>query len=65
MEIKLVLAMLLQRYRLSFLPGTTVDWQVKITLAPKGALPMQVATQDRQFSKTPVRGTIHEIVDLE
>ena len=64
MEIKLVLAMLLQRYRLSLLPGTTVDWQVKITLAPKGALPMQVTAQDRQFSKTPVRGTIHEMVDL-
>src|SRR5919199_3768480 len=60
MEIKLVLAMLLQRYRLSLLPGTTVDWQGKITLAPKGALPMHVAMQYRQFSKTPARGPIHE-----
>jgi cytochrome P450 len=64
MEIKIVLAMLLQHYRLSIVSGTTVDHQVKITLSPKGGMPMIVAPQDRQFSKTEVRGTIRNLVDL-
>ncbi len=64
MEIKIVLAMLLQRYRLQPVPGTRVDWQVKLTLAPSRGMPMQVAAQDRRFTKTSVRGSIHEVVDL-
>jgi cytochrome P450 len=64
MEIKLVLAMLLQRYRLQVVPGANVDWQVKITLAPSNGMPMTVSAQDRQYTKTEVRGTIHEAVDL-
>jgi cytochrome P450 len=64
MEIKIVLAMLLQRYRLSVVPKTRVDHQVKITLSPKGGMPMLVASQDRQFSTTEVQGTIHSLVNL-
>ena len=64
MEIKLVLAMLLQRYRLTVVPGTRVNYQVKITLSPKGGLPMIVARQDRQFRTTEVRGTVQRLVDL-
>ncbi len=64
MEIKLVLAMLLQRYRLAVMPGTTVDYQVKITLSPKRGMPMVVVPNNRQFAKTEVGGNIHEAVDL-
>jgi cytochrome P450 len=64
MEIKIVLAMLLQRYRLALLSKTQVDHQVKITLSPKGGMPMVINPQDRQFTKIPVRGTIHKMVDL-
>ncbi len=64
MELKIVLAMLLQCYRLAVVPGTTVNYQVKITLSPKGGLPMIVARQDRQFRTTEVRGTVQRLVDL-
>jgi cytochrome P450 len=64
MELKIVLAMVLQRYRLTVVPGTRVNYQVKITLSPKGGLPMIVARQDRQFSTTDVRGTIHRLIDF-
>jgi cytochrome P450 len=64
MEIKLVLAMLLQRYRLAIRPGARVDYQVKVTLSPRGGMPMAVHAQDRRFTKTPVRGNIHTAVDL-
>jgi cytochrome P450 len=64
MEIKLVLAMVLQRYRLTVVPGTRVNYQVKITLSPKGGLPMIVARQDRHFRTTEVRGTVQRLVDL-
>jgi cytochrome P450 len=64
MEIKPVLAMVLQRYRLTVVPGTRVNYQVKITLSPKGGLPMIVARQDRHFRTTEVRGTVQRLVDL-
>ncbi len=62
-EIKLVLAMLLQRYRPAVPRGTQVDWHLRVTLAPR-AMPMVVESQDRRFRKEPVRGNIHELVDL-
>ena len=63
-EMKLVLAMVLQRYRLSMQPNQLVDRQLKFMLEAKGGLPMTVHPQDRQFGKTPVRGNIHEMVNL-
>ena len=64
MEIKLVLAMLLQRFRLSVPPGTRVNYQLKITLSPRGGLPMLVLPQDRRFEPSVLRGTIRRLVDL-
>ncbi len=62
-EIKLILAMLLQRYRPAVPAGAQIDWQLRVTLAPR-ATPMIVHAQDRQFRKEPVHGNIHELVDL-
>ncbi len=64
MEMKIVLAMIVQRYRLTLPANVTVDRRAKMTLAPKYGMPMFVAPQDRQFTKAPVRGNIHEMVDL-
>lgn len=64
LEIKLLLAMILQRYRLEMPPHTTVDYQFRITLTPKRELPMLVYPQDRQLRHTPVRGAIRLMVDL-
>ncbi|GAC1650172.1 MAG: hypothetical protein NVS4B8_24200 [Herpetosiphon sp.] len=63
-EIKIILAMLLQRFRLQLVPGIRVDRQVRITLQPKHGMSMVVTQQDRQLRRTLVQGNIHEMVDL-
>ncbi len=66
MEIKLVLAMLLQRYRLQFLPQVRIDRRGIIVMAPKSGMPMMVHQQDRQFARGvgSVRGNVREMVKL-
>ncbi|MDQ2922117.1 MAG: cytochrome P450 [Acidobacteriota bacterium] len=66
MEMKIVLAMILQRFRLQFIPGTAVDRFVGITTSMRRGLPMLVCEQDRQFGKGVggVRGNVHEMVKL-
>jgi len=61
-ELKLVLAMLLQRYRLAVVPGATIA--PHIGMRPLHGMPMRVLVQDRQFERVPVRGGIHELVDM-
>jgi len=66
LEMKLVLAMILQRHRLEFVPGTRVDRLVGSTMSLKGGLPMLVQKQDRQFEQGVggVRGNVREMVTL-
>jgi cytochrome P450 len=68
-EIKIVLAMILQRYRLHVVPGTRIDHLItgRLTLVPRNGMPMCIRPQDRQFHREyePVRGTIRELVMLE
>jgi cytochrome P450 len=64
MEMKVVLAMVLQRYRLTLVPKARVDRAVRISLVPRNGLPMIVSPQDRQLTRTEVSGNIREMVDL-
>jgi cytochrome P450 len=61
-ELKVVLAMLLQRYRLSLVPDAKVG--TNVSMRPSPGMPMRVFPQDRQFQRPPVRGAIHRLVDL-
>lgn len=65
-EMKIVLAMLLQRYRLQFVPKVDVDRVGVIVMEPKYGLPMTVHQQDRQFTQGVggVRGNVREMVKL-
>jgi cytochrome P450 len=65
MELKIILAMLLQRYRLELPPNAKVDRQLVITMAPSPGLLMRINPQDRQFSP-PIRleGKVRTMVDL-
>lgn len=56
MEIKITLAMLLQRFRLALRPGARIDRNAKGFLAPRGGLPMRVLPQDRQFARAEQAG---------
>jgi cytochrome P450 len=65
MEAKLVLAMMLQRFRLT-LADTTVDRDVTVTMAPKGGLNVALHTPDKSaIAKPPtMQGDILELVML-
>ncbi|MCB0038020.1 MAG: cytochrome P450, partial [Anaerolineales bacterium] len=66
MEIKIVLAMVLQRYRLQLQPQLKVDPLAGITMGPQNGLPMIVRPQDQRFAenRTAVRGKILACVEM-
>jgi len=64
LEIKLVLAMVLQRYTLTLADGATIDRHVTVTLAPKSGMPMRIGQRDDRPRRATVRGTIREMVDF-
>jgi cytochrome P450 len=63
-ELKIATAMILQRFRFSVVPGTRIDRSVRVTMGPRQGLPMSIHQQDRRFAATPVRGNVHDMVDL-
>ena len=60
MELKTVLAILVQRYRLDLLPNQRVEATVRTTLQPKYGLRMRPHLQDGHVERSParVRGTV-------
>ena len=66
MEIKIILATLLQSCRLEYLPQRRIDRSGLIALKPKYGMPMMVYPQDRQFKQGVggVRGNVREMVKL-
>ncbi len=66
MEIKIILAMLLQRYRLEFVPENPIDRAGTIVMKPKHGMSMKVHKQDRQFQAGvgTVQGNIRDMVNL-
>ncbi|MGB6295959.1 MAG: cytochrome P450 [Rivularia sp. (in: cyanobacteria)] len=67
MEIKIILAILLQKFRFQCLPQQEINRSALIVLAAKGGLPMLVCKQDRDFHKGVggLRGNIRELVELQ
>ncbi len=64
LEMKIVLAMLLQRYRLSLAPGARIDRAGMLLTYPKQGMPMQIFRQDYKFSQNPAIGNIQQVVKL-
>ena len=70
MEIKIALAMMLQRFRLERLGKARVDRRVAITMAPRHGLRMRICKADGAWvaarrALPAVRGDIREIVELD
>ncbi|HEX6290951.1 MAG TPA: cytochrome P450 [Herpetosiphonaceae bacterium] len=61
-ELRVVLAMLLRRFRVAVVPGSIVE--PMIGMRPAHGLPVTVHAQDRQFRASPVRGGMDQLVDL-
>jgi cytochrome P450 len=66
LEMKIVLAMTLQRYKLSFAPGQRIDRMpgARLLLSPKGAVAMKIEKHDGRFSSSRVRGDISQMIAL-
>lgn len=65
LEMKIVLSLLLQRYRLALPPQAKVDRTGMMFSAPKGGLPMQVHLPQHPVAAAKVTGNIHSLVDLD
>jgi cytochrome P450 len=65
LEMKLILSMVVQRFRLSPPPGIRVDCGGLMLSAPRGGMPMDLRVQDRGSTKTPIRGNIRALVELD
>ena len=65
MEIKIVLATMLQRFRFELPERARVDPRVAITMAPRGGLPMTVRSRGEGI-RVPggVRGRVNALVRL-
>lgn len=65
-EIKIVLAILLQRFRLELVPNQRIDQYFGITLAPAPRVLMRVHRTDRPIApRAPVHGYVRRMVDLD
>jgi hypothetical protein len=62
--LQITLAVVLQRYRLSLVPGARIDRTYAVTLSPKYGMPMIVRKQDGRLTRGVPRGNINEMVDL-
>jgi cytochrome P450 len=60
-ELKIVLAMMLQRYRLAVRPNVKLSVDFKMRARP--GMPVRIFAQDRQFKRPPVRGPIQDLVE--
>ncbi|MXQ55844.1 cytochrome P450 [Shimazuella sp. KC615] len=61
-EMKVVLAILLQRFRFAVIPGSKIS--PNMMMRPIHGMPMKLVPQDGQFHKVSVRGTINLYIDL-
>ncbi len=62
-EVKLVLALLLPRYRLTLRPGSHI--RTGLHMRPLGGMPARAVPQDHHFQASPVRGQIFDLVSRE
>jgi cytochrome P450 len=60
--LRISLAMILQRFRFTVVPGTRIDRTVAISMNPRHDLPMTVAKKERNYSVSEVYGQIRETV---
>lgn len=66
LEMKIVLAMLMQRFRLEMPPAQTINRIGFVTMVPSNGLPMTVNAPDHQFERGVggVMGNVREMVNL-
>jgi cytochrome P450 len=64
LAVRMVLATLLQRFRLTMVPGTRVDRYVTTILSPRHPMPMRLDPPGPAYVASLVTGDVHDMVDL-
>ncbi|HJS20412.1 MAG TPA: cytochrome P450 [Anaerolineales bacterium] len=64
MEMKIVLAILLQRYHFTLLPNQRIDRVGMTGSLPKHGIRMKIERPGARFTKVAVKGNVHRLVDL-
>jgi cytochrome P450 len=64
MELKVTLAMLLQRFRFSLLPNQRIDRIGLTGSIPRYGIQVKLEKMDVHIKRVPVRGNVHKLVDL-
>jgi cytochrome P450 len=64
LELKIILALLLQRYRLTLLTGARIDRQASLTLSPRPGMPMVIERQDWYFAVGKIQGNALDLVEV-
>jgi cytochrome P450 len=65
MILKLTLTVILQHFRFSLVPDTTIDARVDWTmLNPASGMPMRLLPAEAEFTYVPVNGRVHDLVEL-
>jgi len=66
LETRLILAMLLQRFRFEIVEGAAIDRAGIVVLAPRRGMPMRLCHRDSSANKTvpTAKGNIRELVEL-
>jgi cytochrome P450 len=62
--VKLCIAAILSRFRITVVPGTRIDRRVSITMSPRNGLPVVLHDADNNWRTSPVTGQITEMVDF-
>ena len=65
MEIKITLAILLQRFRFMLVPNQRIDRAGLVGSYPTYGIKVKLEKWNALFTKVPVRGTVHRLVDLD
>lgn len=63
-ELKLILAQVVQRYRLALAPGVQIDRAARLTLWPRAGLPMIITRPAQPMIRRAAHGTIGDLVTL-
>ena len=65
MEMKITLAMLLQKYHFTLIPNQRIDRVGMTGSLPRHGIKMRIGPPGRKNTKVSVKGNIHHIVELE
>jgi cytochrome P450 len=60
----LLVSMIVQRFSFAVAPGSRIDRSHRVTLEPKYGMPLMLQTPDWEFDAAPIRGNLHQMVDL-